>query len=106
MPIGSVKSGNVINTYDQIMQLQKWTMLRESTIADMAEVDLTLNEICRQSGCEHYKDILVLWYVEGMNKNAVARKMGYSEHSIPYMYRLRNRALKKFAVSLYGVEAL
>lgn len=106
VPIDSIKSGRVINTYEQLIEIQKWTIHRENTVLDMAEIDLALNEICGQSGCEHYRDVLTLWYIDGRNKHAVARAMGYSEHSVPWLYRLKNRALKKFAVALYGIDAL
>lgn len=104
--LDSVHAGNVTNTYEQIYQLQLWTERKSDTLEEIKKIDDTLNAINRQSGCEYYKDILTLWYVDKIPKREIARKLGFADTSRGYMFVLKNRAIKKFAVALFGIDAL
>lgn len=42
-------------------------------------------------------------YLQRMNKSLIAKKLNYSERSL---YRLRDQAIQKFAIQLFGLTAL
>ncbi|VBB05588.1 rna polymerase sigma factor region 3/4 [Lucifera butyrica] len=91
------------NTLNQIYQLQKWQEMKDRTLEEIEKVDRVLDSICQDHGCERYKDILVMWYVEKLDREDIASKLGYSRRSIFY---LKDKAIRKFTVSLFGFEAL
>ncbi|MDF2571533.1 MAG: hypothetical protein K0R55_3137 [Sporomusa sp.] len=45
-----------------------------------------------------------MWYVERLDKEEIAERLGYSSRQS--VYDMRNRAIKKFAVALFRVAAL
>ncbi|SDL89693.1 hypothetical protein SAMN04488502_1011120 [Dendrosporobacter quercicolus] len=47
----------------------------------MGKVEDVLNAICLDPGCERYKDVLIMWYVKKVDKEDIARGIGYSENS-------------------------
>jgi DNA-directed RNA polymerase specialized sigma subunit len=47
--------------------------------------------------------ILVMFYVDKKTMFEMSMEMGYTEK---YMWRLKKEAIEKFAVSLFGIEAL
>jgi hypothetical protein len=104
MEATGVHAGRPINTLNQFYQLQKWQEMRENTLVEVDRIDNELDSICEDPGCERYKDVLVMWYVEKLDKEEIAEKFGYS--SKQSVYDLRNRAMKKFAIALFGVTAL
>ena len=101
-----VRASKLYDTLNQIFQLQKCQELREQTLIEIAKVDDVLNAICQDAGCERYKDVLVMWYVEKMDKEDIAKNIGYSETSRRIIYEIRTKAIRKFAVALFGVTAL
>lgn len=44
-----------------------------------------------------------MWYVDKMDKEAIAEDIGHSQTSRKSVYEIKNKAIKKFAVSLFGV---
>jgi hypothetical protein len=60
--------------------------------------------ISQDSGCERYKDILLMWYVEKIPKEDIANNIGYSHRQS--VYEIKNKAIKKFTVALFGIVAL
>nr|WP_092069353.1 hypothetical protein [Dendrosporobacter quercicolus]NSL47444.1 hypothetical protein [Dendrosporobacter quercicolus DSM 1736] len=55
--------------------------MRELTLTEMGKVEDVLNAICLDPGCERYKDVLIMWYVKKVDKEDIARGIGYSENS-------------------------
>jgi hypothetical protein len=99
-----IHAGRPVNTLNQLYQLQKWQEIRDRTQVEIEKIDDVLDSICRDPGCEKYRDILVMWYVEKMDKEEIAELLGYSQRQS--VYQLRKRATEKFAVSLFGIDAL
>jgi hypothetical protein len=91
---------------NQMYQLQKWQEIRERTLTEIAKVDDVLDSICIDPGCERYKELLYMWYVEKLDKETIAEALGYSKNSKQTVYDMRRVAIKKFSVSLFGIEAL
>ncbi|MBU2702267.1 hypothetical protein Ga0466249_003394 [Sporomusaceae bacterium BoRhaA] len=104
MEATGIHAGRPINTLNQFYQLQKWQEMRDNTLVEVERIDKEIDSICEDPGCERYKDILVMWYVEKLSKEDIAEAIGYSRRQS--VYQLRKRAIEKFAVSLFGIEAL
>jgi hypothetical protein len=45
-----------------------------------------------------------MWYVEKKAKEDIAEKLGYSHKQS--VYEIKNKAIRKFAISLFGIVAL
>lgn len=105
-PTGGCGGSHVINTFDQLYQLQKWREVRDNTNAELEKIDIVLDGICAEPGCELYARVLIMWYVDRATKEDIADELGYSRSSMHSIYDVKNRALKKFAVSLFGIDAL
>lgn len=106
MDVTGIRSSQPFDTLNQIFQLQKWQEMRELTLTEMGKVEDVLNTICQDPGCERYKDVLIMWYVEKLEKEDIARSIGYSETSRRIVYEIKTNAIRKFAVALFGVTAL
>jgi hypothetical protein len=104
MDITGIRASQPHDTLNQIYQLQKWQEMKESTLIEIGKIDDVLDAISQDSGCERYKDVLVMWYVEKMDKDMIADKFGYSSRQS--VYDMKNKAIRKFAVALFGVTAL
>ena len=92
------------DTLSIMYQLQRWTEIRDKTQAELEKIDVILVEISSEPGCERYSDILNMWYVEKMAKEDIAEDLGYSSRRS--VYELRNKAIRKFAIRMFGLEAL
>lgn len=73
-------------------------------MVEIAKVDDVLDSICIDPGCERYKKLLYMWYVEKLDKEEIAEFFGYS--SKQSVYDIRNRSIRKFSIALFGVTAL
>jgi len=104
MDITGVRAGKPVNTLNQIYQLQMWKEMKDRTMVEIGKVDNVLESISKDQGCENYKSILFMWYVEKKAKEAIAEEIGYSHRQS--VYEIRNKAIKKFAVALFGIVAL
>ena len=98
--LGSGKHDETINILFQIQQLSEH---RAKTEEELKKIDETLDDISRQKGCEKYGVVLRKWYIEGQPKHEIAKELGYTER---HLYRIKNSAIRKFAVRLFGIEAL
>ena len=102
--VTGIHSSKPLNTLNQVYQLQKWQEIRERTIVEIEKIEESLSCICLDPGCERYRDVLYMWYVEKLDKEDIAERLGYSHRQSAY--EIRNKAIKKFAVTLFGVIAL
>ena len=102
--ITGIRAGKPCNTLNQMYQLQIWQEMKDKTLEELEKVDATLNSLSIGLGCERYKDILLMWYVDKVDKEVIAEKMGYSSRQS--VYDLRNKAINKFSVALFGIIAL
>ena len=101
--VTGIRAGKPINTLNQMYELQMWQEIKGRTMIEIEKVDSILNSISQEQGCEYYKDILFMWYVQKKDKEEIAEEIGYTER---HLRRIKNEAVKKFAVSLFGIVAL
>lgn len=87
------------NTLNEMYQLQKWQDVRDESNREMQHVENLL------AGMEEKeRKVLEMWYVQRMDKYDIAAELGYN--SKQPVYNTRNKAIKKFAVILFGINAL
>jgi hypothetical protein len=103
MEVTGVRAAKPIHTLNQIYQLQKWQEIRDNTLVEIDKIESTLQSICQGPGCERYRDILYMWYVEKLPKWQIAETIGYSDR---HVRRLKQDALKKFIIILFGTVAI
>ena len=99
-----IRAGKPYNTLNQMYQLQMWQEMKERTLIEIEKVDNMLEVISQGPGCERYKDILFMWFVEKKSKEDMAEEIGYSHRQS--VYELKDKAIKKFTVALFGIVAL
>lgn len=104
MDVTGVRAGKPINTLNQMYQLQKWQEMRDLTQVEIDKIEEELSGVCLDPGCERYRDILYKWYVEKKDKETIADEIGYSTRKSVYDHK--KKAIRKFAVCLFGVTAL
>ncbi|SMC63609.1 hypothetical protein [Sporomusa malonica] len=104
--VTGIHASKPVNTLNQMYQLQKWQEMKDRTQTEIDKIEEELNGICQTQGCEMYRDVLFMWYVERKDKDDIAVAIGYSETSRSSIYDIRNKAIRKFSVALFGIEAL
>jgi hypothetical protein len=76
------------------------------TRQQIAAITAAIDSIGRDVGCEQYPAVLRMWYIERLPKEEIAEKLNYSASSRASIYSLKQAAIKKFAVTIFGVAAL
>jgi hypothetical protein len=99
-----IRSKKVDDALNVLFEIQKLTELRKETQEAIADVDKILNGFENEADCKYYGIVLRKWYIERVPKEDIAREIGYSSKQT--IYDIKNRAIRKFAVMLYGIDAL
>jgi hypothetical protein len=107
LSVDSVGAGGGSGAYDETANMLFRIGTLKQNIAEtkekLREIDIILDEISQGEGQELYGKILRAWYVEKMPKEFIAEEMGCG---IQWVYELRGRAIRKFAVRVLGIGAL
>ncbi len=99
-----VSGGGRDSTENIMYQIQVLTNCRDESLLKLDEADKALQEISQEPGCENYGVLLRLFYIEKLPKDVIAARVGYSQRKD--VYRLRDRAIRKFAVNYFGIRAI
>lgn len=91
------------DAYNTLFKLQMYIDMKQSTEEEIKKIDDILDGI-DDNGCDGYKKILMLWYIEGWTKEEIAEELNYSSRKS--IYTLRNEAIRKFSIRLFGLETL
>ncbi len=101
-PIGSGGSGQD-DAYNILFKIKTLTENIKKTEQKLEEIEKVLSEISREPGSELYGDILKKWYIEKVSREEIALESQYCERNI---YKLKNKAIRKFAINLFGLDAV
>ncbi|MHC1718497.1 MAG: hypothetical protein AB9883_07570 [Acidaminococcaceae bacterium] len=75
-----------------------------NTLEKIQDIETALERLGTEVCMPDYQRVLILWHVEELSKEEICRAMNYeSRQSI---YNLYNRAIKKFAIILFGSAVL
>ena len=99
-----VRSGRVDNTENMLYALKVLRDCKNESLLALDEADKLLQQISVERGCESYGRVLRLWYIEKWHKDDIATEIGYAHKKD--VYRIKERAIEKFAVNYFGIKAL
>jgi hypothetical protein len=100
---GSGGSSGGDDTYNALFRIKVLTESIDETEKKLDDIKALLEDISQDEGCELYGDILFKWYVERLSREQIAEDSRYSERNI---YRIKDKAIRKFAVNLFGLDGL
>lgn len=103
MDITGIRSSKVDEAYNVLYELQTLRESIEQTEQEIESIKSILEDISQESECRHYGRVLYLWYVKRAVREEICQEVGYAERQI---YRIKNDAIRKFAVRILGIKAL
>ena len=74
------------------------------TLEKIQDIESALDRLGTELCLPDYQRVLILWYVEGFSKELICKTMNYESRKS--IYNLHNKAIKKFAILLFGSTAL
>ncbi|AFM40312.1 hypothetical protein Desaci_1286 [Desulfosporosinus acidiphilus SJ4] len=98
-----VRSSKVEDTYNMMFKLKTMVENKEKTELELKEIDRILEELSQDPGCEYYGQLLKEWYIYGTAKEKIADLIKSSSRNV---YRIKDQAIKKFAVRYFGLDAM
>ncbi len=102
--IGGRKHYDQDDTLNVLFKIKKLAEMKKRTEEKIKQIDQVLGDIEKYSECHLYKEVLVLWYIEKLPKDLIGDEIGYSSRKSVYI--LRNKAIKKFAIMLFGMDII
>ncbi len=78
--------------------------MKKQTEERIQEIDQVLDDKDKNPECDFFKDVLAMWYVEKLSKDMIADEIGYSSRKSIYL--LRNRAINKFSIMVFGIQTI
>ena len=99
-----IRAGRHVDTLTAFCDIVTLRENREETKDELAYIDYILDSLSDEPKCELYGKILTMWYIDGMPKEEIADKVGYSSRQS--IYSIRKLAITKFAIRLFGKKAL
>lgn len=86
------------NTLQEIYELQRWQEVCEKSAREVEHIETLLDGLEQKE-----RRILQMWYLERLDKFKIAIEMDCSERNVFY---LKSKAVRNFAVNLFGILAL
>lgn len=99
-----IRKGGKDATINALYEIKELMDSKSKTRAELWHVDRVLDDISKDKDCKYYGPVLRKWYIEKVNKEDIATEIGYS--SKQSVYDVKNAAIRKFAVRLFGIKAL
>ncbi len=103
MDITGIHCSKVDEAYNVLFELQTLRESIERTEQELESIKSILDDISQEPECRHYGRVLYLWYVQRVDREDIAREIGYTSR---HVYRLKDDAIRKFAVRILGIKAL
>ena len=97
-----VTGGAVDSVIETMYQISRYRSMIEATMREIVEIERALDDISEGENAV-FKPLLQAWYVERLPVDSVCDRVNFSH---AYVYRLRDKAIKHFAVRLFGIDAL
>lgn len=103
MDITGIRCSKTDEAINVLYELQTLKESVEKTNQEITDIDEILKEISREKECHLYGKVLFLWYVKRKDREDIGREIGYSGR---HVNRIKDEAIRKFAVSILGIKAL
>ncbi|VBB08419.1 Hypothetical protein LUCI_3691 [Lucifera butyrica] len=104
LEVTGIPAKRVDETLNILYTLQTLQECKERTIGEFAKINKVLEDMGKEKGCELYGKVLRSWYIDKLAKEDIAEMIGYSTKRS--VYDLRDKAIRKFAVMMFGIKAL
>ena len=101
---GIHSSGKYDEMINIIYEIQRIDDSIKETSEELKKIDEILDDISKDPECEFYGPVLRKWYIEKVPKEEIAEQIGYSSRQS--IYTIKNLAIRKFAIRMFGIEAL
>ncbi|NTW04546.1 MAG: hypothetical protein HGA27_00325 [Peptococcaceae bacterium] len=98
-----IRAGRHDETLNVLCELQMLIENKKKTEEGFAEINNILLDISQDDNCEHYGKVLRMWYIERLSKEVIAEELFCGIRTV---YYLRDAAIRKFAIRLFGIDAL
>ncbi len=92
------------DAYNTLFEIQRLTQSRKETKEKLNKIDILLDDLNEEVGCEFFGQVLRKWYIEKIPKEEIANDIGYSSRQS--IYTLKGKAIRKFAIRLFGIKPL
>jgi len=102
--VGSRTQYDQDDTLNTLFKIKKLAEMKRRTEEKIKQIDQVLEDIGKDPEYALYKEVLTLWYIENLPKDLIGDEIGYSSRKSVYM--LRNKAIKKFAIMLFGMDSI
>lgn len=96
--------GKKDTTLNLLFEIKVLMDTRDETKEELSRIDKVLEDIEKEPGCKFYTPVLRAWYIDKTPKEDIAKEIGYSSRQS--IYDIKNAALRKFAVELFGIKSL
>lgn len=96
-----IRGSGMDETVNLLFQIDQLQNSKEETLQELAEMDALLDNISVED--KWYGPVLRSWYIERKSKETIAEEFGYS--GFTSVYTLKNEAIRRFAVLLFGIKA-
>jgi hypothetical protein len=103
MDVTGVRGGMTEDTLNVLYELKVLSESKKRTEEEIGSIAQTLKDISADKDSRIYGKILYLWYVKRKDKDAMASELGYT---VRHLYRIKDEAIQKFAVQIFGIVAL
>lgn len=77
---------------------------KSETVLVIKDIEQALTVIAERKDCSDYRKLLIMWYVDELDKEKIINILGYSSRQSAYSHR--NKALRKFAIAFFGAKAM
>lgn len=88
--------------YNIAFELKTFQRMKEETEKELKEMDSILNKLAKEDS--NYEKVLRYWYIEKKPKEEIAELIHYSSRTT--IYEIKGKAIRKFAVMIFGLDAL
>lgn len=103
MDLTGVRGSSDDDTYNILFELQTLTISKRKTEEEIESIDNILKDISKEHDCRMFGKVLYMWYVKRIPKEEISKE---TQYSIRQLYRIKDEAIRRFAVRVLGIKAL
>lgn len=104
LDIAGIKAGHHDDTLNNLFQISKLTEMIQQSEDSINMIEDTLNAISDTEDTKHDGYVLRKRYIERIAVEDIAEELHYSSRQS--VYDIKNRAIRRFAVNYYGINAV
>jgi hypothetical protein len=103
MDLTGVRGSSDDDAYNILFELQTLTISKRKTEEELNNIADILKDISKEKECCMFGKVLYMWYVKRIPKEEISKE---TQYSIRQLYRIKDDAIRRFAVRVLGIKAL